>query len=100
MAVYCIDIDGTICTTTKSDYEHSKPIEEVISRINYLYDEGHIIKIYTGRGSTSGINWYKFTQEQLKSWRVKYHELIFGKPAADFYIDDKGVNIKQWLNTN
>ena len=29
------------------------------------------------------------TKSQLKNWKVNYHELIFGKPSFDIYIDDK-----------
>jgi len=29
----------------------------------------------------------------LEEWNIKYHELILGKPYADYYIDNKGINI-------
>ena len=30
-------------------------------------------------------------------WKVKYHELIFGKPSYDIYIDDKSIFFdKNW----
>jgi len=98
MTVYCFDIDGTICTNTNGDYEHAVPFKEVIEKINALYDMGHKIVFYTGRGSTTGIDWYDFTRKQLKDWQVKYHELIMGKPYADLYIDDKGINTSEWQN--
>jgi len=31
------------------------------------------------------------TEKWLKDNRVCYDELIFGKPAADVYVDDKAV---------
>ena len=34
---------------------------------------------------------YEFTKEQLDGWGVRYHQLFLGKPAGDFYIDDKGI---------
>jgi hypothetical protein len=46
----------------------------------------------------TGIDWREFTEKQLKSWGVKYHELIFGKPVADVFIDDKAINIKDLQN--
>jgi len=97
MTVYCFDIDGTICTNTDGDYEQAIPFKEVIEKINGLYDLGHKIIFYTGRGSTTGIDWYDFTKKQLKDWQVKYHELIMGKPYADLYIDDKAINTSEWL---
>ena len=33
-----------------------------------------------------------YTRKQLNKWNVKYHMLFLGKPAGDFYIDDKGTN--------
>ena len=36
--------------------------------------------------------WFNFTKKQLEGWGVKYHSLFLGKPAADRYIDDKGVS--------
>ena len=32
------------------------------------------------------------TREQLNTWGCKYHDLILGKPHADYFIDDKGIN--------
>ena len=96
MTVYCFDIDGTICTNTDGDYEQAIPFKEIIEKINRLYDMGHKIIFYTGRGSTTGINWYDLTRKQLEDWQVKYHQLIMGKPYADLYIDDKGINTAEW----
>ena len=45
----CFDIDNTICKTIKSDYKNSKPILKNIKCINELYDEAHMIKIFTAR---------------------------------------------------
>ena len=35
---------------------------------------------------------YILTAKQLAEWGCKYHHLFLGKPAADYYVDDKGVN--------
>lgn len=97
---YVIDIDGTICTNTDGKYKEAQPLVERIDKINQLYDEGHLIVFFTARGMKSLDGdvdsvyriWYAFTQEQLKKWNVKYTRLIMGKPSADYYIDDKGLN--------
>ena len=91
IAIYCFDIDDTICTTSGTDYSNSIPIENRIKKINSLYDAGSTIKLYTARGSKTGIEWRALTEMQLKSWGVKYHELHMGKPFADIYIDDKAI---------
>lgn len=97
---YVIDIDGTICTNTDGKYKEAQPFMDRIDKINQLYDEGHLIVFFTARGMKSLEGdvdsvyriWYAFTQEQLKKWNVKYHALLMGKPSADYYIDDKGLN--------
>lgn len=86
---YCFDLDDTLCVTNGLDYGGSLPIIERIEKVNRLYEAGCKIKIFTARGSETGIDWREVTQVQLNSWGVKHHELILGKPAADFYIDDK-----------
>ncbi len=89
---FCFDLDGTLCTNTDGDYEKALPLPERIKKLNFFYDTGHIIKIDTARGKTTGIDWTELTKNQLKEWGVKYHELRVGlKMSADVFIDDKGI---------
>lgn len=97
---YIVDIDGTICSNTDGHYSKSIPIQDRISKINKLYDEGNIIVYLTARGmgrfednaDLSRKTFYEFTANQLNEWGCKYHKLILGKPSGDIYIDDKGIN--------
>lgn len=89
---YVVDIDGTICTQAKN-YAEAMPLFNRIERINQLYDEGHTIVYFTARGTETGIDWREITERQFKMWGVKYHDLIFGKPAADYYLDDRMLNL-------
>ena len=97
MKTYVIDIDGTICQNTNGKYKLANPFKSRIEFINKLYDEGNIIKYFTARGSTTSIDWFDYTELQLKKWGVKYHELILGKPHGDIFIDDKAFNCNQWI---
>ena len=45
---------------------------------------------------SSGIDWKDVTKNQFKEWGVKYHELKFGKPVYDLFIDDKNMNTIDW----
>lgn len=98
MAVYCFDIDGTLCSNTDGAYELAEPDPGAIARVNSLYAAGHRIVLYTARGSTTGLDWRALTERQLASWGVRYHDLFLGKPQADVYIDDRGVNAKEWMD--
>lgn len=93
---FCIDIDGVLCSNTWGKYEEAIPILENIKKMNELYNRGNRIILWTARGSTTKIDWRELTEKQLHAWGVKYHELIFGKPEADIYIDDKAINSKDW----
>jgi len=94
--IYCFDIDGTLCTKTDGVYEQAEPFFERIAFVNELYETGHIIKLFTARGSTTGKSWRHLTEQQLNDWKVRYHELIMGKPEADIFIDDKAFNADRW----
>ena len=96
MVIY-IDIDETICNSpNKPDYKDSTPIKENIEKANKLYDEGNIIIYWTARGTVRGMDWSDLTRKQFKEWGVKYHDLKFGKPYYDLFIDDKNMNTKNW----
>ena len=100
---YCFDIDNTICRTIKSNYKKSKPIKKNIDFINFLYEQGNIIKIYTARymgRNLDNVNkakkeGMKLTENQLKKWSIKYHLLIMGKPSFDILVDDKSIFFKK-----
>ena len=94
--VYCFDIDGTLCTNTDGQYAQAKPYLKRIAVVNSLYAAGHVVKLFTARGTTTGIDWRDLTEQQMRQWGVQYHELIMGKPEADVFIDDKAHNADQW----
>lgn len=87
-----VDLDGTLCTEEKQfSRSLAKPIKKAIEAVNNLYSKGHIIVIYSAR------NWveYEMTIFWLKKNRVKFHQLIMGKPQGDLWIDDRSVNPKE-----
>lgn len=98
MIIY-VDIDDTICTRSEDlDYSKAKPMYERIDKINKLFDEGSKIVYWTARGTGSGIDWRAVTEKQFRDWGVKYHELHFGKPIYDLFIDDKNINSETFFN--
>jgi hypothetical protein len=88
-----IDLDGTICTEEKMfSRSLAQPIANAVESVNYLYDSGHIIIIYSAR------LWIEFemTTHWLKTNGVKYHQLVMGKPQGDFWIDDRAIEFDNW----
>ena len=102
----CFDIDNVLCNTDHDHkYSKSKPIKKNIQIINRAYNKGFVIILYTARymgrckGKLSEVNKKikPLTLRQLKKWGVKYHEIYFGKPSFDLFIDDKSLFFtKKW----
>lgn len=76
-----------------------------IELINNLFNNGHKIVYFTARGmGTSGedtsianLKWYEFTKNQLQNWNAKFHDLIIGKPSADYYVDDRMIGLSDFF---
>lgn len=98
----CFDLDNTLTTypAIAGDYSTVKPIHKNISLLKKLKDDGHEIIIYTARRmKTHHGNIGKvikdiagITIDTLERFNIEYDELIFGKPIADIYIDDRAIN--------
>ncbi len=93
---FVFDIDGVIAKLVPdNNYANAQPNSEMINIINQLYQMGNTIVLHTARGYVTGIDWREITERQLKSWGLCYHELHFGKPNADYYVDDKMLDMKR-----
>ena len=97
--IYFVDIDETICQSPEDrNYAKAVPLMDRIAKINNLYDTGNTVIYWTARGTGSGIDWREVTEKQFKKWGVKYHDLRFGKPIYDLFIDDKNINSNTFFN--
>ncbi|MCK1986500.1 acylneuraminate cytidylyltransferase family protein [Lysinibacillus fusiformis] len=98
---FVFDIDGVIAELNSNlSYQESQPNERLIKEVNKLYEEGHYIVLFTARGYVTKIDWREITEKQLENWGLRYHELHFGKPNADYYIDDKMLSIEDLMYFN
>jgi len=98
----CFDLDNTLVTypVIPDDYSTVKPIDKNINLLKNLKEAGHEIIIYTARRMTTHNNNIGrvikdialTTINTLDGLNIQYDELIFGKPIADVYIDDKALN--------
>lgn len=100
------DLDGTICTQENSDTYHlAKPKQEMIDVLWKCLRKGYHITIFTARGmNTCGGDVEQIEEkygEMTRNWLawhgVPFHALKFGKPAGDYYIDDKGFNPEDFI---
>lgn len=99
---FCFDLDNTLVSfpQIKGDYTSVQPIQKNIDFLKHLKKNGHYIIIYTARrmethnGNVSKIikDIGKITLDTLEKFGIEYDELCFGKPNANFYIDDLAVN--------
>ena len=98
----CYDLDNTLVTypTIPNDYSTVNPIQEQIDILNRLKEDGHEIIIHTARRMKTHNHSVgkvikdiaKVTIDTLEKFNIRYDELIFGKPIADIYIDDRAIN--------
>ena len=102
----CFDLDGTICENKSGEqtYQELKPVSGAVDTLKKLKKEGHYIILLTARNmGTYNNNIGKVIANQSKvviNWldkfEIPYDEVHFGKPVADFYIDDKGYKLENW----
>ena len=95
----CFDIDGVLCTQVDGHYDDARPNLQMIDMLNRLHDRGCRIVLHTSRFMGRAGNdpaqaenlGRQYTEQQLKGWGVRYHELWMGKPRYDYVIDDRSV---------
>lgn len=93
---FVVDIDGVLAAIVPgNDYAQATPLHENIARVNRLHAAGNRIVLFTARGSATGLDWRATTERQMREWGVHHHELRFGKPAADFYVDDRMLSLSE-----
>lgn len=98
----CFDLDNTLVSYPQAtgDYSTVKPNITMIELARSLHSEGHTIIIHTARRMQTHAHNVGavirdiglITFKTLEEFSIPYDELIFGKPIADMYIDDRAIN--------
>lgn len=96
------DLDNTLFMPPPApgEYGRCKPVSTMAQFARSMKSRGHTIVIHTARrmltcgGDVATIENTigEDTRASLDRHGIPYDELIFGKPYADMYIDDKAVN--------
>ena len=97
----CFDLETLVTLpVVPNDYSTVKPIHKMVVLLKNLKKLGHTIIIYTARRmELHHHNIGKvirdiglITFQTLEKFSIEYDEILFGKPLADIYIDDKSLN--------
>ena len=91
------DVDDVLCDNRNRDYKNAIPIHENIAKVNGLARRGYKIVLHTARGMVScggnvaaaDVKNRATLEKWLEDNGVYYDELVFGKPIAMLYVDDK-----------
>lgn len=84
----CVDIDHTLCVPTEPGrYEDAECMPGAREVLKDLRSAGWIIVLLTGRH----FNHWQTTTEWLSRNRFEYDQIVFGKPPARFYLDDRAI---------
>ena len=101
-------MDGTICETKKPDEEYKdvKPKPGAVEALKKLKADGHTIIIHSSRNMAAQTNnvakiiavQAPVFKEWFDKYGIEFDELLFGKPLADIYIDDKALQYREsWI---
>lgn len=98
----CFDLDNTLVSfpEIKNDYSTVRPIVQNIRICQHLKQLGHTIIIYTARRMKTHhgnvgeciADIGMLTLQTLKDFNIPFDEIVFGKPYADYYIDDLAID--------
>lgn len=97
---FCFDLENTLIVLQPENDNQIETINKNIDFLRFLKKDGHDIIIYTScgmkkyKGNVSTIikDYSKNIFEILEKYDIPYDEIYFGKPDADFYIDDLSIN--------
>jgi hypothetical protein len=82
----CIDLDQTLCASS-GDYAKAEPVPGAQEALSRLREAGWVIVLHTARH----FNHWQVTVDWLAQHGFVYDQIVFGKPPARFYIDDRAI---------
>lgn len=82
----CLDLDHTLCLSS-GEYAQAKPVAGARKALLRLRKAGWVIVLYTARH----FNHWQVTVTWLAQHGFVYDQIVFGKPPARFYVDDRAI---------
>ena len=95
------DIDDTLLFTKglEDGYKSFEVNTEVVDWMDENKDDWKFSAL-TARGTQSGFNFKEHTVNQVRHQAcLPIGDIQFGKPDADWYVDDKGINVRNFNPT-
>jgi len=87
----CVDIDHTLCVSEGLDtYSVAVPIDGAKEALREFRAKGWWVVLYTARH----FNHWRVTTSWLEEHGFEYDQLVFGKPPARFYVDDRAIRFE------
>ena len=103
-----IDFDGVIHKSSKGFYDgtiYDEPVEGVKKGLEYLSKSCKLV-VYTckanpNRPPINGKSGTELIWEWLEDYNLSQYisDIVYGKPNAKYYIDDKGIRFINWNQT-
>lgn len=92
----CIDLDGTLCRSMVGDYAAAVPVPGAREALRQLRRDGWTVLIHTARH----FNHWTTTRDWLEQHGFEYDQIVYGKPPARFYVDDRAIPFEgDWTQT-
>ncbi len=104
-----VDFDGVMHKNSKGFHDgtiYDDPLPGTKEALAYLYKKYSRLVIYTCKANperplVNGKTAVEMIWEWLEKHEMKEYicEIMYGKPRATFYIDDKAISFKTWEQT-
>lgn len=93
---FVFSLTALVAQGTEDDLDACMPNPAAISVVNRLHGLGNTVLLHSGRDPAATDE----ATRRLREWGVNYHRVVWGKPRADFYIDDGMIPLfalQRWL---
>ena len=102
--VLCIDLDDTIVHNADPEFLHYTINRVAVERVRKLFSLGFEVVVFTSRGQIScncdlqliERKYRTAIENFLQREDIPFSKLVFGKPIADLYVDDKAINVREF----